>query len=510
MGEEVTHKLIIGYDYTENIDPQAINEIIKMGFGHGTNVISDVGNKQAEILDYDLLNAAKLVDVDTFADFRKVNADGSSYTEVTQKINSQMGFEANAKTNKAYFNNAVKTATSSTTQGCDNYDYGIRMMITKVLAANLCPCDDLKRYVKETALHDINGTPNSAGKINYPTEDAALKRLFNIYGTHVITKAIFGTKYEYYYLRESTEKSTFVSEQRDCNLSTHYQNDVEGLKNLGVSKFNNYGEELSECTKNAFGIEVEKRIGGGSMLDLSEWQASCDFNRPQTIALVGYTFSDTTTDNGLIPIWKLVDDPQRAAKMEQVYDAYVKENTPVLKKGKQIVVDVYGKYYGKGDTVLSSFYMYDYKGKMRKFIQLEENIFDHLHGAKKGSYYFYYALGYAGESGLTGLAFIHEKDVDGSSWIARGENAQKGITGCMDDNVLAINLAPLKNGKVNVNDDQLVSGFGLKIKGKISKISKGTDTNFSWHEHDRSKDWYHGLAHDETLCMYTTNTLNEF
>ena len=390
----------------------------------------------------------------------------------------------------------------------DNYEYGIRMLLSKVLGASLAGCDNIKSYMLPAAQRDIDGEiPPSGTKPNFPTTDEGIERLFDKYGTHLITKAIFGTKYEYYYLRESTEKSTSIDKQVNCNLSVKYGNDKNGLRNLGINPSNTYEESYTECQKNSFGIEVEKRMGGASTNDISAWQASCNFNVPQTIALVGYVYSASETDDGLIPLWELADDPSRAAKMQQVYDAYVKKHIPEYKQSKQIIVDVYGKHFGDGNAP-ESFFMSDYKGKMRKFIRLDENIMKHVSGITSGSYYFYYALGYAGNYGLTELKFVHENDPDGSEWIRRGNNAQDGVKGCMDNNVLAIKVAPLKDGKVNVSEDKLVSGFGLKIEKDIRKISLGTTTNFHWVEN--GKDWYKGLSHKKIHCLYTTDKLNEY
>lgn len=506
MAEE--KKFVIGYDYTEDVNPEAINNVVRTGIGHGANSVSEIGNIQASILDYDRLKAENLVELEANSKYKSVKFEGSSYKKVTEQVNNEFGLGVSGKVKKVTFDSTLSVSTSNAMESTDNYEYGIRMLVSKVLGATLRPCNNIKSYMYPDAACDINGkTPSSGQPTDFPTTDAGIKKLFDKYGTHLITKGVFGTKYEYYYLRESTEKTTSIMKQVDCNLSVKYGSDKGGLKSLGVEPSNNYGESYTDCQKNSFGIEIEKRAGGAPINDISEWQASCNFNVPQTIAFIGYVFSSTEVDNGLIPLWELVDDPQRAKKMEQVYDVYVKEHTPDLKKGKQIIVDVYGKRF-EDKNAPASLFMEDYKGKMRKFTKLDENMMGHVKGSTHGCFYFYYALGYAGESGLLELKFVHEKDPDGSEWIRRGNHANEGVTGCLDNNVLAIKVAPLKNGRVNVSDDKLVSGFGLKIKDKVSKISLGTTTNSHWTEN--GKDWYKGLVHDEVRCIYTTDKLNEF
>lgn len=506
MAEEAK-KFIIGYDYTEEVNKEAIHEVVKMGFGHGTNAVSEIGNKQAPILDYDRLKD-NFVSIDSYSNFRNIEIEGSSYKAVTEKVNNEFGLGAHGNAKKVTFGNTLKVATNNAMEETDNYEYGIRILYSKVLGASLTSWESIKTYMLPSARRDIDGEiPEGATKPTFPTTDEGIERLFDKYGTHLITKAIFGTKYEYYYLRESTEKTTSIKRQVDCNLSVKYANDKNGLQNLGIEPSNTYENSYTECQKHSLGIEVEKRMGGASISDISQWQASCNFNVPQSIAMIGYVYSSSETDDGLIPLWELVDDPSRAAKMQQVYDAYVKKYTPEYKQSKQIIVDVYAKYFGDGNAP-DSLFIADYKDKMRKFIKLDENIFNHLSWVTHGSYYFYYALGYAGKYGLTELKIVHEDDPDGSEWIRRGNSAQDGVSGGVKNRVLAIKVAPLKNGKVDVSDDKLVSGFGLKIEDDIRKISLGTTTAFHWVQN--GSDWYKGLCHDKIHCLYTTDKLNEF
>lgn len=506
MAEQKEFK--INYDYTEDVDPVKISEKIKMGLGHGTNAVSAIGNCQIEILDYNLLKANDLVETDTNSEFRSIKIEGSSYQKVTEQVNNEFGLGVKGQVKKVSFDSTLSVTTSNAMENTDNYEYGIRILLSKVLGAKVKPCNDLKSYILPNAACDINGKSSSNGTpTNFPTTDVGIKRLFDKYGTHIITKAIFGTKYQYYYMRESTDRSTSVMTQVDCNLSVKYGNDKGGLKNLGINPSNNYGESYTDCQKSAYGIEREYWAGGVASDSITERQASCNFNIPTTIGFIGYVFSSSEVDNGLIPLWEMVDDPQRAMKMEQVYYDYVKEHTPKLKKGRKIIVDVYAKYF-KDKNAPTSLFMEDYTGKMRKFTKLDENMTGHISAVTKGYLYFFYALGYSGEGGLLELKFVHEDDPDSSVWILRGDNANEGVKANVSNNVIAIKVAPMKNGEVSVNDNELVTGFGLKISGKVSKVSLGTTPNSHWVAN--GKEWYHGMCHDEVLCLYTKDTLNEY
>ena len=84
----------------------------------------------------------------------------------------------------------------------------------------------------------------------------------------------------------------------------------------------------------------------------------------------------------------------------------------------------------------------------------------------------------------------------------RGDNANKGVTGCLDDNVVWI--CPVESSE-NIDENNLISGFGVDVEGS-KRISDGTTESMNWTT--GGCDWYKGLGHEKIHCIYTKDKLN--
>lgn len=484
------------YDYTENIDPAKISEVVKNGFGFGTNITNSIGNKQTAILYYEKLQADNLLEKDTYSDRRSLKIEGESHTQVTSDVNKAFGLDINT----LGFKNTLKAVTNNGMKNTDDYEYGIRIFLGKALGVNLKPVTDLTPYIQDKALHDIAGIAVN-GKVEYPTDDRKkLKKLFDIYGTHIITKAIFGCRYQYYYMRESINQETEISTQVDCNLSGKFSSE-NGLGDLGVALGQGYDESYTSCRKDSNKKEYVQSIGGGNLSTFAEWEAGMDFLNPTTIALIGYIMPDTTNDPGLIPIWQIVSDSERVQKMQEAYDEYLKENITPVRKSKKVIIDVFGRHFDKKDNAPDSIKETDFRGVLRKYYKLDEEIMCHVKGSKKGTFYFYYAFAYSSAGGLSEIKFDNRKNGYSSPWITRGNHANEGVTGCLDDNVIWI--CPVEpNGQIDENN--LISGFGVDVEGN-RRTSEGASNCTNWAT--GGCDWYKGLVHDNVHCIYTKDKI---
>ncbi|WP_195594732.1 MAC/perforin domain-containing protein [Bacteroides fragilis] len=488
----------IEYDYTENADPAKIKEVVKAGFGYGTNITNTIGNKQTAILDFEKIDQEKLIELDTFSKRTTIDREGSSYAEATEKINNEFGFSVNKG---EVFGNTLRCATNNMMGNSDNYEYGIRGFLGKVLSANLKPVNNLRPYVLERVLKDIDGIAVN-GKVSYPTDENSLKRLFDAYGTHVITKAIFGCSYLYYYLRESINQETSLHTQVDCNISGKFPSSKEGLGDLGINTNEQYSETYNSCSESKQLMEKVITNGGGNLSgSFAEWEAGLDFMYPNTIAMIGYIWKDDSSTTGLVPLWELVENQDRANQMKKAYEVYVKEHCQSVTKSKVVIVDVVGKHFGKGENAPDTLIMADYDGKNRKFRKISEEIMQHVKGSKKGSFYFYYTTDFSTNGGLTEIKFGNQKDSYESPWKKRGNNANEGVTGCLDDNIVLIKPADRSNyPSTEAYENDLIAGFGVNTKG-VKCISDNSDVNFNWVT--GGCDWYKGLVHDEIRCIYT-------
>lgn len=491
---DITHR----YDYTEDVNPEKINQVVKDGFGCGTDITLSIGNKQNAILNYDKLQAEGLLAKDTYSDRSSYKIDGSSYVQVTEDINTAFGLTAEGKK----FNSTLNVATNRSMSNTDDYEYGIRVFLGKALGVTLESVTDLSRYVEDRALHDIAGIEVN-GRVEYPTNDKnKLKELFTHYGTHIITKAIFGCKYVYYYMRESINQETNIQTQVDCNLNLKFNGNEKGLGELGVNLGQDYGEAYTSCSKSGSKKEFFDIKGGGELTSFEDWESGMDFLKPETISLVGYVMPGTTNDIGLVPLWDIVSDSVRVQKLKDAYDEYLKENTPQVRRSKVVLVDVFGRHFDKNVDAPSTITEPDRKGVIRKYKRLSEEIMQHVKGSKKGSFYFYYTTAYATAGGLSEVKFGNKKDTYESPWEKRGSHANEGVTGCLDDNIVLIKPADRSNyPSTEAYENDLIAGFGVNVKG-VKRISDDSDVNFNWVT--GGCEWYKGgLVHDEVRCIYT-------
>jgi hypothetical protein len=486
-------------DFTENIEPEKINDVVKDGFGFGTNVTNAIGNKQTAILDYEKLQSENLIEKDTYSDRRLFEVEGKSYTEVTSEINKSFGLDISV----LEFKNTLKTATNNAMKDTDDYEYHVRLFFGKALGVTLRPVSDLASYVQDKALHDIAGIAEN-GVVAYPTNDKnKLKKLFDTYGTHIITKAIFGCRHQTYYMREAVGMETKIKKQVDYNLDSKFKI-KDGLQDLGIKLGQSYEESYVTISNSENEKEFTQWIGGGSIDSFAQWESGMDFAKPTSIALIGYIMPGSTNESGLIPIWEIVKDAQRVQKMQEAYDEYLKEHATTLRKSKKIIVDAFGRHFSDGAP--STIYEKDYNGVLREFKRVDEEIMRHVKGVTKGSFYFYYAFSYATNGGLTEMIFKNTKDKISSPWQRRGDIAQDGVSGCLDDNILVIKPAYSSDYSTqDAYENDLISGFGVDVEGcKI--VSSGAKTDMHWTT--GGVIWYKGgLCHDDVNCIYTKDKI---
>lgn len=503
----------------KSVNPHDAELIIKTGFGHGCDITGEIGSNNclAAIMDYEQLKRVGYIDLDDTPDTVLLDIDGDSYQKTTQNINNTFGVGCTlTKGDTTPFQSNLSIVTKNTMKNKNTYQYGIKMYINKMFSLSLNPQAkaNWKNFILKDAWNNINGI-NDNGTSLYPSTLAGLRKLFLDYGTHIITKAFYGSKYEYYMLRETSFWESDITTQVNMDLHLKFPS-AKDKKVLGLDVDDKFSEQDIECHKNSFKITKERRIGGDSSIpDLNTWKESCTFDNPRSMAMLGYVYSPSGSfgeDSGLIPIWELVEDSDRKNMMMEAYEAFVKERTYPLVSYKKVITDVVGRWFKKGQTVPEYFYANDDSGSKtvsRKYFKLDENIFNNVTGSTNGCFYFYYAMGHAHSEGLVGIQFMNKNKVDGSEWIRRGNHANEGVVGCLADNVVAIKKAPLSDGEVKANKSELISGFGIRINGKNHKLSKGTTDKLKWVENGTA--WYSdGLIHKDVRCITTTDETNEF
>lgn len=261
----------------------------------------------------------------------------------------------------------------------------------------------------------------------------------------------------------------------------------------------------TECYKNSSKEEIERRIGGNvNIVDMNEWFNSCTPDNPDSCALLGYSLCPGGTDNGgLVALYDLFDesDPRRKA-MQDALVKYVESHGIILTSSELVVIDAFGRHFGDGKAPA---YLYeDYNGKKLKYYRIDEEISKHVKGVTKGKFHFYYSLGHLVDNAVVDMKFANSGDIDGD-WKTRGNHANTGVSGDVKNRYLCIKTKNVKNG---VPRSEFVTGFGVKVDGKVKSISKYTETSYTWKQN--GDNWYKGLVHDDVYCIYTKDKLKDF
>lgn len=294
-------------DNFKNLDP-----IARQGFGHGCSVTGELGsnNSLAAILDFDLLKEHLKISYDESNASTLLEAEGNNYESANQSLNKAFGCSMDfqqGNDKKDSFPNSLAIASANLNNSQNIYEFAMKIFINKVLGVSLKPMsiNEIKEHMLKSAFNHINGIKaDGEDTVLYPTEDdSAYVRLFKDYGTHLVTKAIYGCKYEYFYAREYMEWESSRTTQVNLNLSMAFPFGTEFNNTLKVGSYDNYTETDQECQKNDKHVSKERRIGGNtSISDPDSWQFSCRIKNPDTVAMIGYVYPTSSQDNGLIQI----------------------------------------------------------------------------------------------------------------------------------------------------------------------------------------------------------------
>lgn len=504
----------------ESATKDQLHEVAGYSIGHGCDITCELGNAtNASILDYEKLRSEEAVKIEKESFSLLTELTGDRYDEVNHAINNTFGFSAG---NGQDFNNSLLITTNNSMNNKDTFEYGVKLLVNKLMGAYLTPTakGSIKDYVLSDALCHITGKPDSKGNIPYPSDTMHLKQLFFDYGTHIITKGIFGCKYEYVMLRQKNEWESDILTQVNLDMNNKFTfNEDRKTLNIGIN--NNFSETDTNCHQNSKAISVDRRVGGNtSVSDFTSWQYSCSFDTPTSISLIGYDYIQNPTksnntvpvESGLIPIWELVDDPTRKQEIITAFQAYVEEKRVVINSYKRVIADVIA-YHSSTEQAPEYFYEVDSTGGKpvtRRYVKLSEDITSHIKGSKHSHLFFYYAFGYADTDGLTGIRFMDKEGTDDTNWIRRGPTAHDAVVGVVKEYVVAIQKASKNSkGEITTDENKLISGFGVLIDNKHKKISKGTSDDYPW---TKSGLWYYkaGLIHDDVECITTTKEMTNF
>lgn len=472
--------------------------ITRLGFG--CDITQEIGNSREHILNLNALKEDGAIVLDENVEYLYVETTGKDYASMTDSINKYLVGNVPSVPQMAFSWNLDAISDKKANQ-LDIYEYGVAMTIKKLYEVDVKQdfVSKLKDYVRESVWAEINATDKSNR-----TDKAAIKQLYKTYGTHVATRISVGGMHRGVLFREQNEWESKMGAQLalfvDGIAPLH-----NGFTEAGIYD-GSIGETDWECYKHAPREECEQRKGGNlTMSDVDEWFGSITSENYDFLGY-GLGVNPSGQDSGLIPLYELLDEgDERRTAMKEALDEYVEENRIPLEKRRVVILDAFGKHFSTGKNAPE--YMYEEKdGKILKYFRLDEEMLQHVYGVRKGCFYFYYALGHLLDEAVYDMKFANSSDIDGD-WHTRGDHANEGVSGDVKNRYLCVKYASLND---EVSEKDFVTGFGVKVDGKVKSISKYTETAFKWEQNENCENWYKGLVHDDVYCIYAKDTLKDF
>ena len=359
-----------------------------LGLGNGCDITQIIGkgNVKEQILDLELLMRDKGIELDDTPAPFKIYRTGRNYAEMTNALNKCLAGEMNFELPEVAFGRNLDNILLEhiSHREMDIYEYGACMYVNKLasLAVNPQFHGQIKDYVTETAWSEINATD-----ADNRTDKAAIKKLFEKYGTHVATKTFYGIMCQYLLARERHEWESDLWNQLELGVNAKVSLSESSFNVNGKKEFIDISDTDNKCFKHSSGYkrEVVGMIGGKTDGTFEGWWKSATLDDLSTCALLGYSLNvEGGEDSGLIPLYELLDDGDaRKNAMKEALNEYVQENKIVLTCPGLVLVDAFGKHFDNGDA--PEYFYSGRNGGELKYFRLDEEISQHVRGIQSPS-----------------------------------------------------------------------------------------------------------------------------
>ena len=134
-------------------------------------------------------------------------------------------------------------------------------------------------------------------------------RLFNEYGTHLVTKIYLGGRLEYWF--SSDKVASMTAAEFQISVEAAYSA-VSGAPDVALGNGNKYTAEAVDMTLD---------VVGGESVAMAKLEGDSDTFVEWVATIPGHAHYIGRPENSLIAIWDFCDDPQRAARLKAAYDA---------------------------------------------------------------------------------------------------------------------------------------------------------------------------------------------
>lgn len=358
--------------------------------------------------------------------------------------------------------------------------------------SNIRERGELYALLDETA-NDAFNNPGSGAYKQYSNDEEGIKKLLDHYGTHVITQGAFGGNYIYIYARRENAYEQSVGHDASANITLRYNGQDKATTwlqqyqrkhsspyinpSVDASNYTSEYQDVSHC------FEMIRATGGDGNLDIESWEEKFSSESPSKWVVVSYATLDSEGNGNLLSILDFIYDPDRYAAVDKYFESYLESKVKPLVEDRLVLADFMmkagndGHKSGEPKSFISTGpdgkkYLYlpvMASGAQRYANQagyaLETNQDEYVVGTTTRGHYWYYALGYDSEcNGFSSMRFDN-KSHDG--WVKRGDNANHGVTGAIDDNY--VQLYVKDSGKLT---------YEQKIKAVMLQYDKYHDNHY--------------------------------
>lgn len=356
--------------------------------------------------------------------------------------------------------------------------------------------DSVIQYLSVDAANDINGSTDNSS--------AAFEAIFQKYGTHVITAANFGGRYDYLYAREKNEYQSSIDIAGSIGLNKRVGPSV--LKMYNVNAEASFSKSDSTSYEKTVSIEKERRLGGNTTSgDLNTWLENLASTDIKNLTMVSVNFDETNENKGLMPIYLLCKDGTRRELMKKGWEAYIKKHAIELTNVRQILADVVvvnataGAEDGKYMEDPNGVERYYRKGRNISTINNADNVDDEN--------YFFYAIGYADDEtcGFTDIIIKHTDEAP-KGYKARGSKSTEGITGVPTQH----NRVYIKLRTADTPEKDLITGIKWVQEKREDSYTQGASGKQTWVK-TKGEEWLKqvGRPHKDLFMYYTKSTVNK-
>lgn len=514
--------------------------------GKGTKPWGDIGNVTYPILSFNTIHPNLAINENITLNSIFFEVAGNRYTESLENIASNVGLSGTILTKGVLLTMGGSYGYNSNKMTSNAFEYyigyyGKCMAEVKLNTDWLVSKSNTYNQIAllDETVNDVLNNPSSKAYQQYANDKEGIFKLLDKYGTHIITKAVFGGNYCTLYAREENAYETSIGHDAAASISGTTSISGKTWSEIYVNKTNspaisinasgsNYSKDYDEASKSFYTVIAK---GGNASQDMTHWDESITLDSKNTWVPISYLTTDATdkNDNGLIPLSKFVVDDNRKAAIEKYINDYY-NNLAINLEEQPIVIADFMMVLGEDDHQKDepkSFVSVDPFGNKRIYFPMmanekapvgqgyaiETSSSDYISASDNKDHYWYYALGHLDKNqnfyGYTDIKFDNEHC---NGYISRGNHANEGITGELRNNYVW-----LKPATINSSSSEIITGIALKSEhGDIIASTGGTEMKYPWgvdgyanftnywsenkyKEPSISEEWYKGLL---TSCNF--------